>query len=355
MGLFKFLFGKKKKDTAPVSKKAAESDGQEQYLLDKESVRELPKPPIPSEKKSSPTIIPADKVKIEGSGGKTLKDARGEWVSKKSSNTVIKKVGGFVVSDEPTNKPAVKATPIQKAEPAPAKKTEPAPQPKTATATKKVDSAPLKKAEAVATVKVDEAVPKKADATPTKKAEPIASKKEATAPSKKPDAASKKTDAAPVKKVAVKPEVEPVEDGATEEGEVLESKATRSGKFELKKAKDGRFFFNLYASNHTVIAFSQIYSSSSSALNGIKSVMANAGAANVEDTTLKNSTSVPFPKWEIYIDRASQYRFRLYAANGNCVCHAAHGYATKSGCKGGIDSIIRFAAEARIDKKYLAK
>lgn len=141
-----------------------------------------------------------------------------------------------------------------------------------------------------------------------------------------------------------------------EEGSVTvtEGKATRNGKFDIKKAKDGRYFFSLYASNYAVIAYSQIYSSSSAAMSGIKSIIANAEKTPIEDTTLKTPKTYPFPKWEIYIDKAGEYRFRLYATNGQCVCHSAHGYSTKSGCKGGIDSIGRFASDAaKIDKKYL--
>ena len=136
---------------------------------------------------------------------------------------------------------------------------------------------------------------------------------------------------------------------------VQESKATANGKFDIRKAKDGRYFFSLYASNHMVIAYSQIYSSTKSVTTGINSVIANATKAPIEDTTLKNPTTLPCPKWEIYIDKAGQYRFRLYASNGLCVCHASHGYASKGGAKGGIDSIRRFAAEARVDKSYLIK
>lgn len=134
---------------------------------------------------------------------------------------------------------------------------------------------------------------------------------------------------------------------------VKESKATANGKFDIRKAKDGRFFFSLYASNGVVIAYSQIYSSISAVTTGINSVITNAAKADIEDTTLKKAVSLPCPKWEIYIDKAEQYRFRLYASNGQCVCHSSHGYSTKSGCKGGIDSIRRFAAEARVDKSYL--
>ena len=134
---------------------------------------------------------------------------------------------------------------------------------------------------------------------------------------------------------------------------VKEGKETKSGKFDIRRAKDGRFFFCLYASNHAPIAYSQIYSTSSAALNVIDSIIANSPKSGVEDTTLKNPKSLPFPKWEIYIDKAGEYRFRLYAVNGNCICHASHGYSTKSGCKGGMESITRFAKEAKVDKSYL--
>lgn len=135
--------------------------------------------------------------------------------------------------------------------------------------------------------------------------------------------------------------------------EVNAGKETRNGKFDVRRAKDGRFFFTLYASNHAPIAFSQMYSTSSAAMNGINSIITNSPKAPTEDNTLKNPTSLSFPKWEIYIDRAGEFRFRLYATNGNCICHSSHGYSTKSGCKGGIESIKRFAQEAKVDKSYL--
>lgn len=126
------------------------------------------------------------------------------------------------------------------------------------------------------------------------------------------------------------------------------------GSFEIKKSKDGRFVFNLYASNKVIIATSQIYSSSQSAITGINSVIANAEKAAIEDQTLKTFTAQPFPKWEIYIDKAGQFRFRLLATNGSCVCHS-QGYTQKSTCKKGIESVIRTVKSAEIDKAYLKK
>lgn len=133
-----------------------------------------------------------------------------------------------------------------------------------------------------------------------------------------------------------------------------EAKSGKSGKFEIKKAKDGRYVFNLYAPNHIIVATSQVYSSASSAVNGIQSIINNAEKAPIEDNTLKNPTKQSFPKWEMYIDKGGEYRFRLYASNGNCVVHS-QGYKQKSSCKNGIESIIRCSRNAEIDKSYLKK
>lgn len=84
-----------------------------------------------------------------------------------------------------------------------------------------------------------------------------------------------------------------------------------TGMFEIKKSKDDRYVFKLYATNRNVIAISQIYSSSKNAMVGINSVIANAPRASIEDQTLKIVSPASFPKWEIYIDKAGQYRFRL--------------------------------------------
>ena len=131
-------------------------------------------------------------------------------------------------------------------------------------------------------------------------------------------------------------------------------KAPRTGKFEIKKSKDGRYVFNLYASNNVIVATSQVYSSSTAAMNGIKSVIANAPTAPIDDQTLKAVKTVPFPKWEIYRDKSEHYRFRLCASNGSCVCHS-QGYTSKTNCKKGIESIIKSATGAEITKAYINK
>lgn len=54
-------------------------------------------------------------------------------------------------------------------------------------------------------------------------------------------------------------------------------------KFELKKAKNGQFHFNLKAGNGQIIATSEMYTSKAAALNGIESIKKNAPIAPVDD------------------------------------------------------------------------
>ena len=293
------------------------------------------------------------------------------WFGKKKKKEV--KVSVLEFGDKLEVKPVEeKAAPAPEAKPAEAKA---APAPEAKPAEVKAAPAPEVKAEEVKAAPAPEAKPaeekkpaakkaapkakpaeKKEEAEPEKKEEAKApAKKAATAEEKKP--ATKKAEPKPAEEAPkpVEPDDEPEFDDESAET-VTESKThVTYGTFDIKKAKDGRYVFNLYAANKVMVATSQIYSSSQSAMTGVKSVMANAANAPIEDSTLKNPTVYPFPKWEVYMDRAGEYRFRLYATNGNCICHAKKGYSTKSNCKRGIESIIRFVSEANIDKSYLAK
>ena len=127
-----------------------------------------------------------------------------------------------------------------------------------------------------------------------------------------------------------------------------------SGAFDVKKSRDGRYVFNLIASNKMTVATSRVYSSATNALGGINSVIANAERACIEDQSLKQFVRQPFPKWEIYIDKEGKFRFRLRASNGTTILRS-QGYTQKTACKNGIDSVIRHAKSAKIDKTYLNK
>ncbi len=53
-------------------------------------------------------------------------------------------------------------------------------------------------------------------------------------------------------------------------------------------------------------------------------------------------------KFEIYTDKKGEFRFRLKAGNGQTIL-TSEGYAAKSGCTNGIESVKKNAAD---DAKY---
>ncbi|MFT4017793.1 MAG: YegP family protein [Agriterribacter sp.] len=65
--------------------------------------------------------------------------------------------------------------------------------------------------------------------------------------------------------------------------ESVKKNAPDDSKYELKSASNGKYFFNLKASNGQVIGTSQMYESESSRSTGIASVKSNAADATVDD------------------------------------------------------------------------
>ena len=53
------------------------------------------------------------------------------------------------------------------------------------------------------------------------------------------------------------------------------------------------------------------------------------------------------PKFEVYKDKAGEFRFRLRAANGEIIL-TGESYKAKAGCLKGIESIRRNAAESPV-------
>lgn len=53
-------------------------------------------------------------------------------------------------------------------------------------------------------------------------------------------------------------------------------------------------------------------------------------------------------KFEIYKDKAGEYRWRLYASNGRLIA-ASEGYTTLEACENGISSLRWNAPLARIE------
>ncbi|MBR4443398.1 MAG: DUF1508 domain-containing protein [Clostridia bacterium] len=121
------------------------------------------------------------------------------------------------------------------------------------------------------------------------------------------------------------------------------------GKFVVKEAKGG-VKFNLKACNGEIILSSEVYSSERSCLKGIASVQRNAPIAPVEDQTAENFAKEKCPKFEIYTDKAGEFRFRLKATNGQII-GASESYKAMDSCVNGIESVKKNAAEGKIEKE----
>ena len=121
------------------------------------------------------------------------------------------------------------------------------------------------------------------------------------------------------------------------------------GKFVIKETKTG-VKFDLKATNGQVIASSQVYASAVSCKKGIESVVKNAAIAAVEDQTVEGYTAEKNPKFEIYADKAGEFRFRLKARNGQIIA-VSEGYTTMAKCKNGIASVKKNSVDAAVVKE----
>ena len=118
------------------------------------------------------------------------------------------------------------------------------------------------------------------------------------------------------------------------------------GKFVIRKVNTG-IKFDLKATNGQVIATSEVYTTKAACKNGIESVKKNAAVAGVENQTVEGFAAVTNPKFEMYQDKAGEFRFRLKARNGEIIA-TSEGYTTKAACENGIESVRKNAPEAEI-------
>ncbi|MBQ9134605.1 MAG: YegP family protein [Lachnospiraceae bacterium] len=118
------------------------------------------------------------------------------------------------------------------------------------------------------------------------------------------------------------------------------------GKFVIRKTNTG-VKFDLKAGNGEVIATSEVYSSDDACKKGIASVQKNAPVAAIEDQTVEGYATEKNPKFEVYEDKAGEFRFRLTATNGQVIA-TGEGYKAKAGCLNGIESVKKNAPDADI-------
>jgi uncharacterized protein YegP (UPF0339 family) len=106
-----------------------------------------------------------------------------------------------------------------------------------------------------------------------------------------------------------------------------------AGKFEIKRAKDGQYFFNLKAGNGQVILSSELYAERRSAENGIESIRKNA-PNDARYARRTSNSGKPF--------------FALTATNGQDIGRSEL-YESEAARDNGIESVKKNAPDASVE------
>ncbi|MCB9284206.1 MAG: YegP family protein [Lewinellaceae bacterium] len=106
-------------------------------------------------------------------------------------------------------------------------------------------------------------------------------------------------------------------------------------KFEVFKSKNGEFYFSLFAKNGQKILGSEGYSSKAACMNGVESVRKNAASAD---------------NFEVKTASDGRMFFNLKSTNGQ-VIGKSQMYKSRSGLKGGIDSVQANAPGAPVEER----
>jgi uncharacterized protein YegP (UPF0339 family) len=118
-----------------------------------------------------------------------------------------------------------------------------------------------------------------------------------------------------------------------------------AAKYQVYKDVAGKFRFRLRAANNRIVVVSQAYEQHGSALNGVKSIQNNC-TVGIEDLTVEGPR-MNHPKYQVFMDKASEFRFRLTASNGQII-GASEGYETKQSCLNGVEAMQK-SCDAEIE------
>jgi uncharacterized protein YegP (UPF0339 family) len=122
-------------------------------------------------------------------------------------------------------------------------------------------------------------------------------------------------------------------------------RAAQSGKgklkFEIYQDAAKEFRWRLKAANGEILATAgQGYKAKADCKRGVERIQEEMGKGT--------KTNYEF---EVYVDKAKEYRWRLKAANGQIVAASSEGYKAKADCEHAIDLIKKGAAKAEVEDK----
>jgi uncharacterized protein YegP (UPF0339 family) len=115
----------------------------------------------------------------------------------------------------------------------------------------------------------------------------------------------------------------------------LRAQAGRGLKFEIYQDAGKEYRWRLKAGNGEILATAgQGYKAKADCQKGIERIQENVASDKL--------------KFEVYEDKAMEYRWRLKAANGQVVAASSQGYKKKADCEHAIDLIKEGAAKAAV-------
>ena len=118
-------------------------------------------------------------------------------------------------------------------------------------------------------------------------------------------------------------------------------------KFIVKQTATG-FKFDL-RNESGVIATSEVYSSEAACKSGVESVR-GCVAGEVENQTVEGFETKKHPKFEVYADKAGDFRYRLKARNGEIIatCGTAS-YKTPEEVLAVVEAVKAGAPDAKVE------
>ncbi|MCL2323338.1 MAG: YegP family protein [Oscillospiraceae bacterium] len=123
-----------------------------------------------------------------------------------------------------------------------------------------------------------------------------------------------------------------------------------NAKFIFKTTASGEFHFNFLNGENKILGTSENYKTKSNMERGIESVRKNSEIASLEDQTIEGFSAQVNPKFELYIDKANEYRFRLKAKNGAIIL-ASTKFDSKENCMNAIKFIKESALNADLEQE----
>ncbi|TKX75968.1 DUF1508 domain-containing protein [Halorubrum sp. GN11_10-6_MGM] len=139
-----------------------------------------------------------------------------------------------------------------------------------------------------------------------------------------------------------------------EDAEIDDDAAASRGTFELYADSADQYRWRLRHDNGNIIADGgEGYSDKRDAQSGIESVQRNAPGAHAIDVSRDEAAPEEGGSdavFELFRDKADEYRWRLRHDNGNVIADSGQGYASKQKAKQGLESVKSNAPGAAIEE-----